>query len=260
MILGFDIGNTNTTLGIYREGRVAPVQTYRYTTHRSATADELGVAVNSFLSLYRNSSGDTTPVKGAAYSTVVTDLTETYRSMVRGFFAVEPLEINSSCRLGISIRYDNPELLGPDRIVNAEAAFAEHPADVIIIDMGTATTISVVTGDGTLNGGVIGPGIGITINALAEGTSRLHKINLEKPDSVIAYNTGDAIKSGFFYGWLSMIEGMVKRIEDHFGVPFLVITTGGFSTVLSPHLQIKVLNDPALTMKGIQYVFTRNNS
>lgn len=258
MILGFDIGNTNTTLGIYREGDAVPVQMYRYTTCRHATSDELAVTVNSFLSLYRNASKDNSEVKGAAYSTVVTDLTGTYRNMLRDYFTLDPLEINSTSKLGITIRYDNPELLGPDRIVNAEAAFAEHGTDAIIIDMGTATTISVVTADGILNGGVIGPGIGIAIKALAEGTSRLHKINLEKPEQVIAYNTTDAIKSGFFYGWLSMIEGMVKRIEDQFSRTFLVITTGGFSTVLSPHLRIDVLNDPALTMKGIKYVFDRN--
>lgn len=258
MILGFDIGNTSTTLGIYTKRGIAPEQTYRYTTCRTATPDELAVAIRGVLSLYHTASGNTSPVEGAAYSTVVTDLTGSYRTMLRSHFAVDPLEINNSCRLGVSIKYDNPALLGPDRIVNAEAAFAEHGTDVIIVDMGTATTVSVVTRDGTLNGGLIGPGIGIAINALAAGTSRLHTINLEKPDSVIAYNTADAIKSGFFYGWLSMIEGMVKRIEDHFGITFLVVTTGGFSGILSPHLKINVLHDQDLTMKGIKYVFDRN--
>ena len=144
-----------------------------------------------------------------------------------------------------------------DRIVNAEAAYIEYGNDCIIIDIGTAATFCVVTGD-SFAGGLIGPGIELTKRALAENTSNLPEIDFEKPDRLVARDTVNAIKSGFYYGWLMLVEGIIGLIEEEYKRTFRVICTGGYSKILSENIRHENIFDPLLTMKGIKRIYKQN--
>ncbi|RPI94322.1 MAG: type III pantothenate kinase [Spirochaetales bacterium] len=253
MILGFDIGNSNTVLGIYAGSALAPGAVYRYRTQREASADETGALVRQFLLHHGGPGGE---VEGVVFSSVVPELNRTYHEMSGRYFGREALEISCNSRLSIRIRYDDPSRLGVDRIVNAEAAYHEYARDCIIVDIGTATTFCVLHADGAYDGGIIGPGIGVTIDALSSKTSQLPRIPFEKPARLVAGNTEDALKSGFYYGWLSFVEGMIARINEEYGRRFLVILTGGYSgTMLGPALKGEVVIDSMLTMKGIRRIY-----
>ncbi len=256
MILGFNIGNSNTVLGVYSGAETVPGTLYRYRTLRDASADETGALVRQFL-LHHGGAGE--GVEGLVFSSVVPETNRAYHEMSGRYFGVEALEISCASRLGIRLRYDDPARLGVDRIVNAEAAFREYARDCIIVDIGTAITFCVLHADGVYDGGMIGPGIGVTIDALSSKTSQLPRIPFEKPGVLVAKNTEDALKSGFYYGWLSLVEGMIARISGEYGKDFLVILTGGYAgTVLGPALKGEIVIDPMLTMKGIRRIYDLN--
>ncbi len=257
-ILGFNIGNTNTTMGIYKLNEINPVKTFTYPTDRKINTDELGNIVQNYLDSYSNNINDKISVKGIAFSSVVTEVNKVYQVMSMASYNNEPLEIKHDIELGIKLLYENPEELGADRITNAVAAHKEYKKDSIILDLGTAYTFNVIHENGTFDGGLIGPGIGLTIEALANNTSKLMRIDFEKPEKLIATNTADAIKSGFFYGYLSLINGIIAEIEKYYKKTFLIILTGGFSTIISPYLSKKHILDPILTMKGIKYAYDMN--
>ncbi|MCP4137711.1 MAG: type III pantothenate kinase [bacterium] len=261
MILGIDIGNTNTVLGIYSEEAAVPARIFRYRTEKNITSDELGLLILKFLDFLNESNseeGISGKVQGIAFSSVVPEVNGRYASMARDFFGLESLEINYKNKLSISIRYDNPEQLGADRIVNAEAAYREHGGGTIVVDIGTAATFCLVLEDGTFDGGLIAPGIGTTIKALAASASRLPRIDFEKPNRLVARDSVNAIKSGFFYGWLSMVEGIISKIERQYNQEFTVLLTGGFSQIIGENIERKNITDPVLTMKGIKYIHDIN--
>ncbi len=258
MILGFDIGNTNTVLGIYHDSDIIPQRSYRYRTLKNMTIDELSLMIQSFLDIFKREGQDDQRVTGVVFSSVVPEINHLYYSMSRKLFEISPFEIDHNTRLSIRIKYTTPEQLGSDRIVNAEAAFREYGRDCIIIDLGTATTFCILLGSGELDGGLIGPGVGISMNALSERTSKLLKVDFKKPENMIARNTAEAITSGFFYGWLSMVEGIIERIERHYNKTFLKIFTGGYAEIVGSHVKYENIIDTNLTMKGLKYIFDRN--
>jgi type III pantothenate kinase len=258
MVLGFDIGNTNTVMGVYGESEKLPGKTYRYRTIGGHTADELGALVQGFLGPGGHREKGGSPVTGVAFSSVVPALNSTYSTMAESFFGLKALEITHRCRLSITLRYDEPARLGVDRIVNAEAALREYRRDCIIVDVGTATTFCVLHADGRYDGGLIGPGIGVTIDALSLKTSQLERITFGKPEKLVATNTVDALKSGFYYGWLSLVEGIIERIELSYGSSFLSVITGGYGDMLGSALTRECIVDRLLTMKGIKFVYDLN--
>jgi type III pantothenate kinase len=255
-ILGFNIGNTNTMMGIYEPDKIIPINTYLYKTDKKITSDELMFIIKKNISSF----SDKINIEGLAFSSVVTEVNDTYHAMSESFFNLDILEISSSIKLDIKIMYDNPAELGPDRIANAEAAIKEYMDDCIIIDLGTANTFCVIHKNGTFDGGLIGPGIGITIEALAAKTSKLSRITFEKPDKLIATDTINALKSGFFYGYILMIKGIITEIEKQYNKKFCVILTGGLSKIISDHIDGKHITDPLLTMKGIKYLYDLNKN
>lgn len=258
--LGFDIGNTSTTMGIYPENEIPPCRTFRYDTDKKIKARKLGIIISDNLQSCRREIGHDINITGVAFSSVAPEVNTSYRGMSGKLFKLEPLEINSGIKLNIKIRYDRPEELGPDRIVDAAAAHREYKKDCIIVGMGTANTFCVLLSDGTFEGGLIGPGLGITINALAEKTSKLAKVNFEKPADFIARNTIDAIKSGFFYGWTIMISGIISKIKEEYKRDFQVIFTGGYSSIVGKYIEGNNIIDPLLTMKGIKYLYDINKN
>jgi type III pantothenate kinase len=258
MLLGFDIGNTNTVMGIYREGVPAPMETYRFRTERALTRDEIGAFATSCVRNFIEKNGPADDVRGMVIASVVPEVNSRFHEMAERYFSLPLFEINHRSNIPLTLAYEDPSALGVDRIVDAVAAHQEYPGDKIIIDIGTAATVGVLHADGRFDGGLIAPGIGVTIDALAEKTSQLAKVAFKKPEKLIATETRDAITSGFFYGWLSMIEGLILRIEKQYGKPFTPVLTGGYAAPLSPELSRAHEYDPMLTLKGIYYIYSMN--
>ncbi len=258
MILGFNIGNTNTVLGVYPRDGILPVKTFKYRTRRGMTADELCILLQEFFKSQGLEKGDRSPVAGIAVASVVPELNAAYRRASESLFGRIPLEIGPHLRLGIRISYEHPERLGVDRIVNAVAAHNEYKGDCVIVSLGTALTLCVLHRDGRYDGGIITSGVGIAIDGLSKGTSQLPRISLEPPKRLVATDTEEALKSGFFYGWLSMIEGIIARIEGEYGMEFFILLTGGDAEALGRGLSRPHQVDPLLTMKGIKYIYDLN--
>jgi type III pantothenate kinase len=254
MILGFDIGNTDTVLAVFDRDR-APVPEGRFPTVRGATAADLSRTVDEILSRRHAPGCD---VEGAIVSSVVGEVNASFMEMIRSRCSVDAVEVSPSCSLNIALRYDNPAQLGADRIVNSAAGFHEYGAPLFIVDLGTATTSCVVLEGGVFDGGTIGPGIGLSARALARDASQLLHVGIDKPPSLIATNTAHAIQSGLFYGWISMIEGLLGRVERLYGRRFSLVLTGGYSHVIGPHLDIPRTIDPDLTLKGLKLIYGMN--
>jgi type III pantothenate kinase len=200
-------------------------------------------------------------ITGIAFSSVVPEINSMYHQLGIKLFNVEPFEIRYDSDFTIGIHYKDIKKLGIDRIVNSVAAHHEYGDGCIIIDVGTAATIDVLNFNGFFDGGVISPGIGTMIKALSDSASNLPVFAFEKPDDLIALDTEDALKSGFYYGWISLIEGLVQRMEKIYNKEFKIILTGGFAEKIFTGFDRKIILDPLLTMKGIKYVYNnRYNS
>ena len=253
MFLGFDIGNTSTVIGLYDRNSVAPVRTGRYKTGKRMKPEKLAGNILAFL-------GEDTQafITGAAFSSVVPEINKTYHRVLMNEFSVKSLEISHSCSLGITINYTDPGELGVDRIVNAVAAHSEYSGNLIIIDIGTAATFCVMLANGEFDGGLIAPGIGTTIKALARRASNLPEIIFEKPDRLVARDTENALKSGFFYGWAGLIDGIIDRIVDEYGSDFRILLSGGYAEIISRNIRHENTVDTLLTMKGIKYIYDLN--
>lgn len=258
MILGFDIGNTSTSFGIYRRECLIPFQLFRYDTAVTDDPAVLEKTIRDRIGYIENKSGSI--VEGFVFSSVVTGVNQAYHEVAHNAFGLAALEINCGIAMNIGLNYERPEMLGPDRIVNAAAARHCYGGDCLVIDLGTATTASVLLSDGTFEGGIIAPGVGITMEALSKRTSKLVEVPLEKPPSIVGHNTADCIKSGFFHGWVSMMEGFFAKISALYGREFTVILTGGFSRKFAGHLGFPCVIDPLLTMKGIKVLFDIHRS
>lgn len=252
MIVGFNIGNTHTVMGIYDVESPEPVCTFRYPTNRNITEQELSDTIKKTLEQYNRTVG----IEGAIYSSVVPQCNNAYDRACKNLFAVTAHRITHTSHMPITIEYDNPAQLGVDRIVNAVAAYNDYHTDCIIVDIGTAITFCLLA-HGVLKGGLIAPGVKAAMKGLAQSTAQLFEVPFEKPDSIIAHNTKDALVSGFFYGWLSLIEGIIQKMSDA-DVQYTVILTGGMADVIYPHLSIPTKIDTMLTMRGLYYLYDIN--
>ncbi|MBN2041159.1 MAG: type III pantothenate kinase [Spirochaetes bacterium] len=260
-ILGFNIGNTNTKMGIYCMDDILPEKIFIYKTDIQNDAGDLVKTVKDYIQQYEIETGEGTfEIVGAVISSVVTEVDEQYRIMAGKKLNLALIEVNSKANLNIVLNYEKPEELGADRIANAVAAYSEYKADSIIIDLGTANTFSVVDKNGNFIGGLIGPGMGISIDALYNLTSKLPKVNFEKPDCLIATNPVEAVKSGYFYGTMNMLYGIVSEIEKLYQREFLIILTGGFSNTVGNYYNKKHILDTLLTMKGLKYIYNMNKN
>ncbi len=255
MLLGINIGNTNTVLGLYSEDRICPHDIYRYSTYENLSKYKIKENIERFLSLHFEKKKIS--ITGIAFSSVVPKVNDFYKDLSKVIFNKRALEISDKCSLSIIINYSDPAALGSDRIVNAEAAFNEYGGDLIIVDLGTAVTFCIML-DNRFDGGIIGPGVDISISALEKSTSKLPHIQFTRPDSLVAHDTLNALRSGFFYGWISMIEGIVSRIEKSYNKIFKLILTGGGSKIIADHFSKDVIFDEFLTMKGIKYIYDQN--
>ena len=199
-------------------------------------------------------------ITGSILSSVVPPLTECICSAVKKLVGIEPLVVGPGVKNGLHITIDNPAQLGADLVVDAVAGLAEHKPPLAVIDMGTATTISVLNEKGQYIGGMILPGLRTALDSLVAGTSQLPKISLDGPKKVIGSNTIDCMKSGVIEGNAACLDGLLERIEEELGMPVTAIATGGLSGVVVPHCKKKIELDSHLLLKGLRIIYDMNQN
>lgn len=253
MVLAVDIGNSNIVVGCFQEQRILFVE--RLSTNRHSTALEYAVLIKTVLEL--NHCADAA-FEGGIVSSVVPAITGMVKQAIEKLTGFQPLVVGPGLKTGLKIRLDNAAQLGSDRVADAVAAIAEYPAPLITIDMGTATTFSVVDRDCNFIGGVIMPGLRISMDALSGGTSQLPQISLEPPKKAIGRSTVECMRSGLILGTAATIDGIVERIEEELGYSCTVISTGGLAHIITPHCQREILCDDQLLLKGLMILYYKN--
>jgi type III pantothenate kinase len=253
MLLVVDLGNTNVVLGLYDGEKL--VQTFRVATVRSRTEDEYAVLLQQLLSLRHLSSRSVT---AAIIASVVPQLTEVMLSAIRQAVGREPLLVGPGVKTGMPVLYDNPQDVGADRIVDAVAAYARFQSGVIIVDFGTATTFNCVSPKGEYLGGVIVPGVKVSLEGLMQSAAKLRPVELTAPPQVLGRNTTHAIQSGAIHGYAAMVDGLVEKLQQELGFPCRVIATGGLSSLIGKHSKRIEQLDPNLTLEGLRILYERN--
>ena len=249
MLLAVDVGNTQTVLGLYDAERL--VDTWRLATERTRTGDELGVLLGGLL--------DPESVDGVCLSTTVPSIVREWERLAARWADARLLVVGPGVKTGISIRYDDPREVGPDRIVNAVAAKARYGAPTIVVDFGTSTNFDVVSPEGEYVGGVLAPGIEISMEALFARAARLVNVDFVAPATVIGKTTVGGLQSGLVYGFAGQVDGIVARIREELQAPEArAIATGGLAEVVAPHSAVIERVDPFLTLEGLRLVWELN--
>jgi len=255
MILAIDIGNTNIVLGGFEGETILFIE--RISTNQAATDLEYASDVKTALDVHNI---DPKEVQGAILSSVVPSVTNTFQRAVQKYLNVSVTVVEPGMKTGLSIVINNPAQLGSDLVVGAVAGIQEYSLPLIIIDMGTATTISVVDDKKHYIGGMIMPGVQISLDALTTRASQLSGISIEEPKKIIGKNTVDCMKSGILYGNAAAVDGIIDRIEEELGQKVTVIATGGMSRKIIPHCKRKMILDGDLLLKGLQIVYEKNKA
>ena len=253
MLLAIDIGNTNVVLGVYDGERL--IARWRASTKAERTADEYAVLLSSFFA-QRGLSFHT--MEGCIISSVVPPLTPVFVELGERYLGTTPLVVGGGIKTGVRIRYDNPQEVGADRVVNALAAKRLYGTPVIVVDFGTATTFDCVSAEGDYLGGAIAPGIGISVEALFRHTARLPRIELALPPRAIGTNTVASMQSGVLYGYVGLVEGLVRRLKGELGGEARVIATGGLAGVIARQTPVIEAVNPDLTLEGLRLIYEMN--
>ncbi len=253
MVLAIDIGNTNIVIGCCDGENVLFME--RLTTNHTATELEYSISFKTILDIYGI---DKNKISGSIISSVVPSVTDTIKGAVKKICGLDSMIIGPGIKTGLSIKTDNPAQLGSDLVVDAVAGIHEYGAPLVIFDMGTATTISVINESKEYLGTIIMPGMMISLNAMVSGTSQLPKISLDKPKKLIGTNTVECMKSGILYGTASSMDGMIDRIRDEIGEA-TVVATGGLAGSVVPLCRNKVILDDELLIKGLMIIYNKNS-
>lgn len=253
MILAIDMGNTNIVIGCIDDEKTYFVE--RLSTDKSKTALEYAVGFKTVLELY---SINITELEGAIISSVVPPLLNVICEAVTKITGKKPQVVGPGLKTGLNIKMDNPKTVGSDMIVDAVAGMNEYGAPLIIIDMGTATTLSVVDKDGNYTGGAIMPGVRLSMEALASNAAQLYRVSLEAPKKSIGKNTIDCMKSGLLLGTACSIDGMINRMEEELGYKTTVVATGGLSKVVIPLCKHDIIVEDDLLLKGLKFIYDKN--
>lgn len=253
MFLAIDVGNTHVMLGVYQNDEIKVY--WRLATRRDSTEDELGMIVKNLL---QNSNLNMADINQIAISSVVPPLMYSLERMARKYFELEPLIIGPGIKTGLNIVTDNPREVGADRIVNAVAALNLYGGPLIIVDFGTATTYCAISGEGDYLGGVIAPGIGISMEALFEKAAKLPRVEIVRPPRVIGKDTITSMQSGIVFGFVGQVDGIVRRISTELGGDPFVVATGGFASLIARESEtIKEVN-ALLTLEGLRLISKLN--
>ncbi len=254
MILAVDIGNTNIVMGVYNGDELKFIS--RIMTSREKTSDEYAVFIKEVLALYDI---DTKILEGSIISSVVPPVSKVVAPAVKRLIGKEPLIVGPGIKTGLSIKIDNPAQLGADLVADAVGAAELYPKPIIIIDMGTATTVSVVGKSGEMLGGAIIPGVKTGLEALSSKAAQLPVISIEAPDKVIGTNTLDCMRSGVVFGTASMLDGIIDRINDEIGDKCTVVATGGLSEEIVRHTKRDIIHNPQLLLHGLKALYRKNS-
>lgn len=253
MTLAVDIGNTNIVIGGFVQNEFQFIE--RISTNRQATTLEFSVSIRTILQLH---DVDASAIDGAILSSVVPSLTTVLSHAVQKTVQVTPLVVSPGIKTGLSICVDHPEQVGSDRVVDAVAAAAAYPLPVLVIDMGTATTCSVIDAQHRFLGGIIMAGMQTSLDALVTRTSQLPKISFDPPKQMIGTNTIDCIKSGLLYGTASCLDGIITRTEEALGTPVTTVITGGLAHLVLPYCKQALQYDPDLLLNGLILLYQAN--
>ncbi len=253
MILALDVGNSNIVIGCCDKTDI--LFTERISTNKASTELEYAMGIKNILEIYGIDVGK---ISGAIISSVVPNLTNVFKLAVKKLIKCEPLIVGPGIKTGVKIAYDNPTQLGADLVVDTVAGIHSYGAPLIIIDMGTATTISAINRDGSYMGTVIMPGVMVSLNSLVSGTSQLPNIPLEEPKRVIGTNTIEGMKSGIMYGTASSLDGMIDKIRREIGEDTRVVATGGLASSIAPLCERDITVDDELLLKGLLILYDKN--
>ncbi len=253
MILAFDIGNTNIDMGGFEENELIFVS--KLNTDANKTEDEYSISILSHLKLH---GVEKEKIDGVIVSSVVPPLNSVIRKAIQFLFGADPLFVGPGIKSGIGIRCDTPSSVGADIIAASVAVNYLYGSPALIIDIGTATKMTVIDKNGAFIGTSIIPGVLMGLSALSEETAQLPKISLEAPKTVIAKNTVDCMRSGVIFGNASMIDGMIERINEEFGESLKVYATGGLAKAILPHCRHNIITDEHLLLKGLNVLYQKN--
>ncbi|MDD6269091.1 MAG: type III pantothenate kinase [Oscillospiraceae bacterium] len=254
MVLAIDIGNTNIVIGCFQEEKIIFVE--RISTNQTGTALEFAVSFKSVLEIYSLKSND---IEGSILSSVVPSITGVVKQAVEKITQKKCMVVGPGIKTGLKISIDNPAQLGSDIVIGAVAALEISKGPLAIIDMGTATTVSVINEKNEFIGGMIMPGVAISMDALNKRTAQLPKIAFEPPKRIISSNTIDCMKSGMIYGFAGSIDGLLDQIESELKTPVTAIATGGLAEVIVPHCRHRnIIIDNTLLLKGMRTVYLKN--
>ena len=253
MLLVVDIGNTQTHLGVFRGDEL--VHDWRFATVRESTADELGARLRSLLALRELDFGD---LDASILSSTVPQLRPEWTAMAERYLGHKMPVVGPGLRTGMPIRMDNPREVGADRLVNAVAGFERLGGPCVIVDFGTAITYDIVGAAGEYVGGIVAPGVEISMEALTSRAAAIPKVDLTPPRALIGKSTVEAIRSGVIYGFAAQVDGMLARLRDQLGEETAAIATGGLAGAIVPFCELIDEVDPLLTLTGLRLIHERN--
>src|ERR687891_907792 len=255
MLLAVDVGNTQTALGLFEGERLA--ESWRVATEAERTGDELAALLADLLALRTRSFADVT---GVSLASTVPLLVRPYQDLAERHIEAPLLVLGPGTRTGIPILYDDPREVGPDRIANAVAARERYGAPCIVVDFGTSTNFDVVSPAGEYEGGVLAPGVEISMDALFAGAARLFRVDFSAPSAGIGKTTTSALQSGLVYGFAGQVDGIVARMRAELGDAAPVVATGGLAELIAPHSSAIERVDPLLTLEGLRLIWSLNQS
>ncbi len=255
MLLAVDIGNTETTLGVFEEENLKA--TWHIATVIDRTVDEYATLL---INLLKNKSIETSDICGVSMCSVVPPLTTTFEDIFMKYFKISPLIVNAGVKTGVRLCMDNPREVGADRVVDAAAAHSLYSGPLIIVDLGTATTFDVVSAKGDYMGGAIAPGMSAAAESMFHRAAMLPRVELARPQKAIGSNTIDAMKSGIVFGYVGLVEGMVSRLQRELGEKCRVIATGGLAKLIAGETKVIDEVNPELTLIGLKLIHSINRA
>ena len=267
MLLALDVGNTNTTLGLYKLDGETPelAANWRVTTHLTQTVDEYGVF---FVNLFEMHGMAPSQVTDIIIASVVPPVDSTLRQVCESYFNIEPLFVEPGIKTGMTLLIDNPSELGADRIAECIAAYERYGGPCIVVDFGTATKFEVISARGEYLGGAIAPGLGLSADALFNRAARLSRVDIKRPAKVIGTNTVGHLQSGLYFGYIGLVDGIIERIIAELGStisvnpdkPLRIVASGGLARMIAPDSRFIQEIDDLLTLDGLRILFERNRT